>query len=293
MKTALRRRLYLLARLAIAGSLSSLFSVSSFGTSYALGGADGSNLRQIAKAKLIYAQDHQGRFPAADDIWDDARILAEAVGLEEGNVWQSRVDPASAESYSRKLKILLPKKKGRPRELNPDFRQIKPVFAVALGKMHTNRSATTPIAWTRGLQPDGTWAKHSPYGELGGHIVFLGGNVAFYRNLTDDGGQLIRPDGTKTANILEALPVGSRISEYMPTAAEQETWSNSKRDYFPYSPISRSLWPPLPFWIFIWVPFVGVSIYRHRKNKAGVFSIFIWPALITLLLFILNPTVSH
>ncbi len=293
MKTALRRWLYLLSRLAIAACLGSLFSASSFGTSYVMGAVDASNLRQIAQAKLIYAQDQKDRFPAANDIWDDARMLAESVGLEEGNLWQSRVDPASAASYDPKIKILLPKKEGQPRELNPAFRQIKPAFAVALGKMHTGRPSTTPVAWTRGLQPDGTWAKHSPYGERGGHIVFLGGNIAFYRNLTDDGGQLIRPDGTKTANILEALPLGCRISEYTPTPVEQEAWSKAKRDFYPYSRKFWSLRIPLLFWGVIWAPFLSVSVYRHRKNKTGVFSIFIWPAMITLLLLILTPTVSH
>jgi hypothetical protein len=77
--------------------------------------------------------------------------------------------------------------------------------------------STTPILWTRGLQPDGTWAPHSPYGTHGGFIMFLGGNVAYFRNLSDDGGQLIARTGNKTANILEALPPGTRIGEYTPT----------------------------------------------------------------------------
>ena len=258
-----------------------------------MGATDASNLRQIAQAKLIYAQDHKDRFPLATDIWDDARMLAESGGLEEGNFWQSRVDPASAETYGRKIKILLPKRDGSPRELNPAFRHIKPAFAVALGKMHTNLPSTTPVAWTRGLQADGTWSKDSPYGERGGHIVFLGGNVAFYRNLKDDGGQLIRPDGTKTSNILEALPHGCYISEYIPTAREQEAWSKTKRDFYPYSGRSRSFLPAMYFWILIWAPFMGVSAYRHRKNKPGVFSIFIWPVVITLLLLMIAPIVSH
>lgn len=188
--------------------------------------ADSSNLRQIAQSSLIYAQDHKDRLPEAADIWDYARALAETSGLNDGRIWQSRIDPASAETSRQMIEVLLPAKTGRPRELNPAFRKIKPTFAIPVGRrLHINLPSTTPIAWTRGLQPDGTWAKHSPYGTEGGHIVFLGGNVAFYRNLSDDGGQLIRPDGTKTANILEALPSGCRISEYLPTPAEQNTWA--------------------------------------------------------------------
>lgn len=273
--------------------MGSLLPTSSFGTSYVMGATDAASLRQILQANLIYAQDHKDQFPKADDIWDDARMLAEGAGLDEAYLWQSLVDPASASYYDKKLKVLLPQKDGRSRELNPAFRQIKPAFAVALGQMHSNLPSTTPVAWTRGLQADGTWAKHSPYGERGGHIVFIGGNVVRYLNLTDDGGQLIRPDGTKTANILEALPRGCRVSEYIPTATEQEAWSKAERDFYPYGRRSRSFLPATYFGILIWAPFMGVSIYRHRKNRAGVFSIFIWPAIITFLLLMLVPTVSH
>jgi len=293
MKTASRRWLYLLARLAIATCLGSLFPSSIFGTTYSTGAADAAHLREIAQAKLIYAQDHKDRFPLAEDIWDDARMLAESVGLEEGNVWQSRIDPASAESYRRKLKILLPKKEGHPRELNPAFRQIKPAFAVALGKMHTNLPSTTPVAWTRGLQSDGTWSKHSPYGERGGHIVFVGGNVAFYHNLTDDGGQLISRDGQKTANIFDALPIGSRISEYIPSPEERRVWSAEERKSHYYDPRPRYMWPWAISALVIWLPFIGISIYRYKTTRIGFIGIFIWPVVITLLLLMLMPTVSH
>jgi type II secretory pathway pseudopilin PulG len=188
--------------------------------------ADASNLRQIGQASLIYAQDHQDRLPDATDIWGYARTLAESTGLNDGRMWQSRIDPASGEISSEKIEILLPVKIGRPSELNPAFRKIKPAFAVPVGRrLSVNHPATTPIAWTRGLQSDGTWAKHSPYGTDGGYIVFLGGNVAFYRNLSEDGGQLISRDGTKTANTLDALPPGCRISEYQPSPEEQTQWS--------------------------------------------------------------------
>ncbi len=188
--------------------------------------ADSSNLRQIAQASLIYAQDHQDRLPEATDIWDYARILAENRILEDGRMWQSRIDPASAEISQNKIEVLLPAETGRPRELNPAFRKIKPAFAIPVGRrLNVAHPATTPIAWTRGLQPDGSWAKHSPYGTHGGHIVFLGGNVAFYLNLTDNGGELISRDGNKTANILDALPAGCQISEYQPTPEEQAQWS--------------------------------------------------------------------
>jgi len=75
---------------------------------------------------------------------------------------------------------------------------------------------TTPVAWTRGLRPDGTWAPDSPYAGEGGHVVFLDGNVVFFRRI--DGG-LRRFDGKgMTSNILEALPPGARVGEAAPSA---------------------------------------------------------------------------
>ncbi len=92
--------------------------------------------------------------------------------------------------------------------------------------------STTPIAWTRGLREDGTWDDRGTFGTSGGYIVFMGGNVmrvssdqsseAHQRilpggnvmpvsDLASEGGRLRRPDGTPTANILEALPPGSRV----------------------------------------------------------------------------------
>lgn len=155
--------------------------------------------------------------------------MADAGILNDGTFWQSRIDPANAGTAREKIDILLPASGKAPRELNPAFRAIKPTFAVALGKLHWNMPSTTPIIWTRGLQLDGTWASHSPYGTDGGYIMFLGGNMAFYRNLSDDGGQLIDRNGNKTSNILEALPPGTRIGEYVPTPAEQLEWAKQSR----------------------------------------------------------------
>lgn len=184
-------------------------------------------LRQLGQAGIIYAQDHQNYFPEATDVWDYARLLA-AAGMNDGTSWQSSIDPATADTARDKIDILLPPSGNAPRELNPAFRTIKPTVAVALGKLHMGMPSTTPILWTRGLQPDGTWAPHSPYGTHGGFIMFLGGNIAYFRNLSDDGGQLISRDGTKTANILDALPPGTRIGEYIPTPEEQKSWSTAK-----------------------------------------------------------------
>jgi len=197
---------------------------------YATRSSDLSNLKQIAQATLIYANDHNAQLPVATNIWDYASLLAEGGGLEDARMWISKIDPAYT-GFDPDTTLLAPGPT-RPRALNPEFKKAKLSVAVPLGTLNTSLPSTTPIAWTRGLQPDGTWAKHSPYGNEGGHIAFIGGNVHYYRNLTDAGGQLTRYDGSgKTANILEALPPGTRIGEYIPTAEEQKTWSAAPRKY--------------------------------------------------------------
>ena len=190
---------------------------------------DQSSLRLICQEKIIYAQDHNDRLPEATDVWDHARLLAEVVGLNDARMWQSKLDPASNASPDPPPAILA-HGTVQPKKLDPTFRLVKPSLAVPLGKLDTTMPATTPIAWTRGLQPDGTWAKHSPYGDEGGYIAFLNGNVQFFKTLSAEGGQLIRFDQNgQTANILEALPPGSRVGEYVPTPVEQKEWSMEKR----------------------------------------------------------------
>ena len=246
---------------------------------------DAFNLRQIMQASLIFSVDHNDQLPAATDVHDYARILAEDAGLDVANMWISRIDPAYDD---QSLATVLTSAKTRPRELDPAFKALKPSVAVVLGTIRTNMPPTTPIAWTRGLQPDGTWAAHSPYGTSGGYIAFLGGNVVFYKNLNEPDGRLMRFDGKgTTANILESLPPGCRIGEYIPTPAEQETWSRATREF--QKEELRARYAPLIALALLWLPFIGLSIYRFRKGKPGAITVLLWPLLFMLLFTLLMP----
>jgi hypothetical protein len=200
---------------------------------------DPSNLRMIGQASLIYAQGHQDTYASttAKDVWELAQLLANEAGLIECRIWSSRLDPAH-DANLRFESILLPQEPtqdGRPARINPEFLKVKPSVAVALGPFSDTAPDSTPIAWTRGLKADGTWSADSPYGGQGGYIVFKDASVRTFHNLHDDGGQLMRFDGQgKTANIFEALPPGSRISEYKPTPEEQKAWAKASRtlDFF-------------------------------------------------------------
>lgn len=183
---------------------------------------DASNLRQIGQASLIAATELQNKMPGAlaEDVWDYARITARWGGLNDAHIWASLVETAQTEHRHRLSTVLAADRA----TLDPEFAAFKPAWAVALHPdMSIDLPATTPIAWTRGLLPDGTWAAHAPNGKVGGHVVFFGGNVAFLR---DTRNAFDRFDGGgKSSNILDALPPGARIAEYTPTEAEAAEWA--------------------------------------------------------------------
>lgn len=248
---------------------------------------DASNLRQIGQSIILYALEHQDTLPAATDIWDYARILADDTGLTYPGLWQSKDDPAS-DLVTRMPSSVLAPGTAKPRPLDPDFRQLKPSVAVALGKLNTRMPSTTPIAWTRGLQPNGTWSAHSPYGTTGGYITFLGGYTAFFKGLNYGEGDLIRFDGKgQTANILEALPPGTRISEYIPTPSEQREWAESLARTQKMGRVSQ--YAPLTFLAILWLPFIVISVYRLIKKRPGTFTVLLWPAAFTIVLFFILP----
>ncbi|MDR1281621.1 MAG: CD225/dispanin family protein [Opitutaceae bacterium] len=174
---------------------------------------DAANLRQIGQASLIYATDHSNRLPQAETIHDYARQLAAVGGgggLNDASVWF-----AHGRTPAGVTTVLAPGD-GPPasRSLDPAFRQSMPDVVVPLGGITAAMRSTTPVAWTRGLRTDGTWAPDSPYKGEGGWIVFLGGQTSWYRDLQNPSTRLVRfQDGTLTSDIREALPPGVRLSE--------------------------------------------------------------------------------
>lgn len=253
---------------------------------------DGSNLRQITQATFIHADDHQGKFPAASDIWDYAGILAASTGLNDARMWQSKLDPASDANSDTLTTVLLPPEPDRPRQFDSHFRNAKPSVAVVLSGLNLNAPETTPIAWTRGLQPNGTWANHSPYGTRGGWIAFKGGNIAFFHTLEDDDGQLTRFDGKgKTANILEALPPGARIGEYLPTSDEQTEWSKITDQRIKRERWQRYFQPEVIILLIVWMPFTILAIYRRIKKRDNVAKAFLTPLILSgVILFLMSIT---
>lgn len=217
-----------------------------------------SGLRQIGQASLIYAAAHEDKLPLASGVWDYARELALGGGLNDAWIWHLEIDPAFASNLP--LSTVLAQ---GSTELDPAFARSHPAYAVPLGRIENGMPSTTPIAWTRGLQRDGTWSADSPFGTQGGHIIFLGGNVAYYRNVRD---QLVRhSDGARTSDIREALPPGVIIGEYTPTPDERIAWANAPRTR-PRDSWIRSQMLLLGFGV-AWAVGVSMVFYRKRARR--------------------------
>lgn len=172
---------------------------------------DSSNLRMIGQSSLIYAIDHEGHLPDAEDLPDYARLLALSGGLDDATCW---VAHQNRSALPADLKTILITTSDGSRTIDPRFADLPHLFTVVLGGLTDKHPATTPVAWTRGLDFEtGRWHKDSPYGGEGGHILLLDGTVKFHRKLTNSsGGELVGRDGRATHRVLDALPVGIRVS---------------------------------------------------------------------------------
>lgn len=150
---------------------------------------DASKIRQLGQAALIYANDNRGQLPGlhlnqlgeigdtntTPNIHAIAAALAREGRLNDQSAWFSANDGhPDAGQPSDLLPIIEP---GPPQTLSSGFAASVLSFQFIAG-LDTRMPPATPIAFTRGLRPDGGWAtdrRTSVYGSDGGHIVFLAG----------------------------------------------------------------------------------------------------------------------
>jgi len=190
---------------------------------------DASNIRQIGQATLIYASEFNGRLPGTKQtaldsvgkvipagptynsgsitIYQFAAALAKNGGLNDANLWVSNSDEAALKDNETLTTVVASTAPDGAIEANFDDAILS--FMVVSG-LTTNRPSTTPVAFTRGLTSEGEWAgpgdttANGVYGEDGGHIAFLGGNVTFYPSLVGSQ-KLAGIGGQQTENILLTL----------------------------------------------------------------------------------------
>lgn len=182
---------------------------------------DANNLREIGKAALIYAADNRDALPnpqqASRDVagsneryWQWFGQLARYGGYNDPSLLVSTLD-AAVDQTAVPLLVLDPTV-STPPTLDTEFTALGTTSFNVVSGLRISDKPTTPLAFTRGLTTSGTWSElgsseddpnRGVYGETGGHIVFLGGNVEFYSALDD---QLVANTGRPTSNIRQAVP---------------------------------------------------------------------------------------
>jgi hypothetical protein len=234
---------------------------------------DSSSLRQIGQASLIFSFDNNDQLPNATDLPDYARQLAIGGGLNDASVWVRWGTTIPGEET-----VILRENGNNPvqRPLNPAFVKLPYLFAVPLNGITTKMPPTTPIGWTRGLDLEtGKWNPISPYAGDGGYVLFLGGNVQFFRDLSSNGGELRRfADGKPTASIRDALPPGTRISD--------NNWYHSSRVIPKRIPdlIRAAIMLSWPVWMLALFP--TLTLLLHRRDAPTPFKV---PRFLKLALF--------
>lgn len=166
-----------------------------------------SNLRSIAQAYATFAASG-GRvrtIPSdVGSIQEWAAWLAREVDLNDASLYYIETDPSVAALAA--LPLVVGSGAAGSFSLDPEFESATPSYAVVAGLAPNAPATTTPLLFTRGLTASGTWDANAPWGDSGGHIAFLDGHVRFYRDLSENGGELVHYQSkTRTSNIQEAI----------------------------------------------------------------------------------------
>ncbi|HTL69520.1 MAG TPA: type II secretion system protein [Lacunisphaera sp.] len=175
---------------------------------------DANNLREIVKAATIYAADNNDRLPdpvaiagqrqvtGAEGPFLWAGILAQRGILTDPTFYFAKNDPQY--NGTAPTAIVTP---SDHTVLDPSFVTNRVLSFELVGGLRTGDPASTPVAFTRGLQANGLWSfDNGTYKDTGGHVAFLGGNVQFFPNLTEAASQLTLNNGRKGVSVLQALP---------------------------------------------------------------------------------------
>ncbi len=187
---------------------------------------DANHLREIVKAASLYAAEHDDRLPGLNlspstfrpagtattttpHLW--AAALAREGFLTDPGFYTSRLDPHRPVQLP--AAILVPAETGTT--LDPNFAAM-PLSVELVAGLRLSHPATTPVAFTRGLQTDGTWStSKGVYGDSGGFVAYLGGNVEYHRSLQSPE-SLRASNGRSTSNVLQALPFLTAASAQTP-----------------------------------------------------------------------------
>ncbi|HTB62225.1 MAG TPA: hypothetical protein VK737_01445 [Opitutales bacterium] len=144
-----------------------------------------------------------------DTTYSVAQLFAQADQFNDANAWFVKSDP-QLDGASIPTTVMDP----QTGQMNSTFSSLPLAYEFAATINPAAQPLTTPIAWTRGLRDDGTWAPDSPWQGKGGHIAFLDGHVIWCDRVSNlPAGETMVRYGTNiaTQNIREALPPGAVV----------------------------------------------------------------------------------
>ena len=185
---------------------------------------DQTNIREIAKAATIYAQDNNDSLPDPQPASIPATVLnatqraflwpgiiARNGILMDPKVYFSKLDPAFTGTYPPSIMNQTDTTK---RSLDNTFVSSRAIAYEFIGGLRTSDPATTPVVFTRGLQTNGSWSLNSGvYKDTGGYIAFLGGNVEWFTSTqTPQPVFTSNNSARKIGNILQAIPFTPRLA---------------------------------------------------------------------------------
>lgn len=182
--------------------------------------ATGHKLRQVGLAVATY-QSVTGRALAGANLADCLGRLAEHTGVSEGPLFLFEEDPLVAAIPDTLPPVLVEEDQPGVWAVIEGFENWPIGVVMASGVSPLANPSTTPVAWTRGLTAQGVWQDFGQnragiYGSEGGFIAFLDGHVEFYRDLAEDGGQLVSAvNGQRTADIRDAIGPGAVAYDYI------------------------------------------------------------------------------
>ena len=172
---------------------------------------DMNKLRQIGIAYQQYMQATGGHMPATTaGVHGFAVELALKAGSNDASLYRITSDPLVVEHLGDIAAHVSDKA----------FPGMPFSYALVVGLPSNAPATSTPIAWTRGLGTNGKWADDAPYGDTGGHILFLDGHVEKFGDVV---GKLKDYEtGQPTSDIRKAVAPGATILEPDTSSLELE-----------------------------------------------------------------------
>jgi prepilin-type N-terminal cleavage/methylation domain-containing protein len=175
---------------------------------------DANNLREIAKAAMVYAADNNDRlpdpqnlagvFPGSLAVHRFPAALARHGVLTDPSFYFAKNDPLFNGTYPAAILA-----SGSQRDqLDADFTNGRYLAWEFVGGLKMGDPASTPIAYTRGLGAGGTWnAATGVYKDAGGYVAFLGGNVSYYTSV--EGRLTSNGSNQPVTDLRQAIPFGA------------------------------------------------------------------------------------